>query len=1414
MLIFLIHSCLLTAQHTDYNFDRFSTENGLPNNQIHCILQDHQGYIWLGTSIGLVRYNGYSFTVFKHSTENTSSIGKGDVWALYEDNQSQLWVGTIGGGLNLFNREKESFTHYYKQPENGKSVNDDNINFITGDKYNNLWIGTGFGGLNCLNQKTGSFTYYKYNLNDSSSLGNNGVMSILSENKKNLWVGTWGGGLNLFDYNTKKFKRLKFDTVERTNGTSNVVWTIYRDKRNNLWLGTWGSGLIFFDEKSGKFKRFINDPKVKTSISDNVILSMTEDNFGNFWVGTEAGGLNLMDRNKETFTIPDMKGTGPNENLLRSSVYSLYNDRQGILWIGTFGQGINLWDKNKRKFILIKLNDFLQGSRTNCAFEDQSGILWIGTGEDGIIKYDRKTGNIQSLKTENTKLSSKYIFAICNLNKDHLLFSTYKGLYTINKVSGKITEFEGEKAAIKTNLVNYKGKYIFYNKNSSLIQYDIHKNSFKKLCDVNYNIQCFIISRDSNVWIGTEKNGVIKYSMVNHTITLFNESSKDKIHLNDNIIKCLYEDHAGNIWIGTYMGINKLEPKKLTLKVYEEKDGLPEGTTVSIIEDKFNNIWLSTNNGISRLNIKRNNFTSFIEQDGLPDKTPLFYRTIHNEIVMTGSKGFSIFDPAQISKNNYTPSVLITDFKLFNKSILPGSKGSPLKKHISETTSLVLNYKQSIITFNWLVINYRLPEKNQYAYKMEGFEKDWKYIGNLRSATYTNLPPGNYEFRVKASNNDGIWNETSSSLKITITPPFWNTLWFRLLIVVCLALFLYAWYRRRVWRLLAQRTILQEKVIQRTADIKRQNEILQEQKEELITQADRLQDTNFLLMSRKEELEAATNGLKAQGEELYKTNEELLRLNATKDRLFSIIAHDLKNPFNAIIGFTELLTEKFNKMAEEKKIQILGSILHSSKNAYKLLENLLEWARSQTNNIEFKPESNQIKTIISKVLRIIELQAEVKNTNIEIDIPDNLHAFADATMVETILRNLISNAVKFTAAGGKIQISASRYRSGKFHDAKVIFQRAPFDNFPNATFLKISVTDSGIGIPPEVLEQLFRMDVPHVTPGTSGELGTGLGLILCSEFSQKNMGHITVQSEVGSGSTFTLYLPENKESAEAIQEAMQGKNNPEYIEPDKQIAESILLNSEGEKYQILIVEDNPELRSYLMKNLEQSFLVKEAKNGKIGVEKAFKHIPDLIISDVMMPEMDGFDLCRTIKSDERTSHIPVILLTAKIGDENHLAGLETGANDYLMKPFNIQLLNVKIRNMLKMQERLRERYGKQLYIGPSDLPINNVNEVFIKRAIEIVEKNMDDITFNVDKLSDEFNMSRFQFYRKLNALADTTPIEFIRNIRLKRAAQLLSQGVLNINQVCYETGFNDHSYFTKCFKKEFGVLPKEYNHKS
>ena len=689
---------------------------------------------------------------------------------------------------------------------------------------------------------------------------------------------------------------------------------------------------------------------------------------------------------------------------------------------------------------------------------------------------------------------------------------------------------------------------------------------------------------------------------------------------------------------------------------------------------------------------------------------------------------------------------------------MPIGPGLPLTQSIGTTKEIVLRYNQSVLSFEFSMLNYYHPEKNQYAYIMEGFEKEYNYVGNRNVANYTNLDPGEYTFRVKGANNDGVWNDTGTSIRIIILPPFWATWWFRLMLIIFIVAVIVVVFRVRM------------------AVIRRQNEILEQQ------------------------VKDRTHEIMLQNEEIAAQAEELKILNSTKDKFFSIIGHDLKNPFYAINGLAAILKEKDQEMPQEQRLEIVTMIEDSSKNASALLENLLTWARSQSAKIAFSPVSFSVAQVVNECFSLLQVNAEKKNIRLVSEVSAGAFVFADRNMITTVIRNLVNNALKFTGEGGTITVGCST-ESGN---------------------CRIVVADTGVGMDESTLNKLFRIDENVTTKGTSGEGGTGLGLIICKEFADKNNGRISVESVVGKGSGFIVSLP--------IGEASHPKEDAEIFNQAKMIREAakeVVQESELDKFEeeelkkflqsvkrednlILIIEDNTEIRMNLKQNLNQYFTIVEAEDGTTGIARAFEHIPDLVISDVMMPGVDGFAVCSALKSDMRTSHIPVILLTARSSEKSKLTGINMGADDYINKPFNPRLLIARIRNLILQRKQLRELFSKEFIVKPTDVMISSSEGDFLKSAIGIIEKNIDNIKYSVDDFSRDLGLSYIQLYRKLEAMSGQSPVQFIRSMRLKRASQLLLTTGRNINEVALSVGFNDASYFSKSFKEMFGVLPKQY----
>lgn len=1420
LIILLLSRSLSLLIGQTYVFSRYSINNGLPHTVVGCMLQDSKGFLWLGTGKGLVRYDGYTFRVFHSELNNPNALSNDVVGCLAEDKQGYLWIGTQNG-LNSLNLETGKFTKYLPDIKNKNSLlsglvasiyidvngiiflsftnglqqfNPVTKQFSTIDQFQNRVIMDIAGGqsgsilvadgdIASYDTKTGKKIVYK-------DIVVNGTNDILNDQNdtSTIWIATNRGICNM-NFKTAQIYNYWFDRFDEKNFEKTAIRNLCFDKSGKIWASSMINGVFVFNPATGVFDANLrNNPLDNNSISSNRILGLLFDNSENMWIGTNGGGVNKIFLKKKQFI--HYYQTLDNENGLKdNAIWSLYEDSKGNVWIGTETEGINVLDRKTGEFTYYsnkpgKKNGNIGPGIVGGICEDKDGIVWAITWGGTLNRIDPKSGKTKIYRGGGHELEGWSFRSIC-CDKNNTLWigSQDKGIESFDRGTEKSSKLIFEKSVIDAFVISiYQGK-------------------------------------SDNVWCGTGA-GIYAIDTRNCSVRLYPSGISSNTETQFNDIDAFYEENDSILWMASqYCGIYRLNTKTGSTINYNNNDGLPDNNIFSIYPDLNGNLWMSTGNGISKFDIKARAFRNYDKADGLQSnefKWGSHFQNSKGELFFGGINGFNIFNPANIKDNPYTSKTVLTDFKISNKTVKPGDTINGkviLLKLIEYTNELSLSYREHDLSFEFSGLHYTAPERIKYACKMDGYDNDWKYVdATKRFAEYTNLPPGHYVFRVKSTNNDGIWckPEEEVALKITITPPFWKTWWFRILAIILLMLTMYLWYLSRTRRLRLQKLVLERKVAERTSEINRQKEELfiknkelfqqkeevNSQKKELAMQADNLQETNILLKEHSEELEAFSKELKAQGEELYRANEELVRLNATKDRFFSIIAHDLKNPFQAIIGFSDLLSDKFDKLPEAKKKELLEHVRDSSKSAYSLLENLLNWARSQTNHIELKPSQISVLSVVQKSKQLLELQSINKQITVSVEIADDHTVFADPIMVETIIRNLLSNAIKFTPSGGRIDC---RSMEDKGH-------------------ITIYITDNGMGMPPAVVEKLFRIDVSQVGRGTAGEIGTGLGLILCQEFAEKNRGYIDVQSEEGKGSIFSLHLPANEMSVNYAPNVSGIETSIRAIIEENRPDTETILNPEGEKYYVLVVEDNPNIRKSIVTQLEQEFKVSEAPDGETALKICIDELPDIVVSDIMMPGMDGYEFCKTLKLDERTNHIPVILLTARVSDTSRIRGFNLGADEYLTKPFNVDVLFARVKNLLRKKEQTKESFSK-IVVTLSDQATsiegaNEQNRLFLEKLMKIIEENISDPNFTIDHLAEKVFLSRSTLYRKIIAITDQHPRDIIKTMRFHYAAKLLKQGGKSVSQVMYAVGLTNSPYFARTFKNMFNILPSEYKKSS
>ena len=1310
LLVFFIY--VSYSQNTQIYFDNFTTENGLSNSYINKIIQDNKGWIWIGTGMGINRFDGIKFK--KYGVFINDTIIKEDVSVrnFYESKQGVLYACIEDFGLAKYNREKDLFDRLII---NGKSVlTNVSVKDVTEDKDGNLWVASkkGVWKIDLKNQNIVSFDNEKGNDN---SLINNYVRTLLFDNHLNLWIGT-KGGLDKFDPRTKTFIHFA-----KTNSLlDDDILDICIDNKERIWCGTSLNGVVLLNKD--EISRFELDESNERSAKVNTIF---QDNDQNFWIGTR-GGLFFYDEKTDQIQL-HATNLLENNSLVHNSVMDVFQDVKGDIWVGT-RNGLSYMVKEKQNFIHYKAfpdnNKYLNNGEIYCIWIDQSGKIWTGTENGGVNILDREKGTFSYLTEFNNCLSNNCVKSINSLNDGKVLIGTFQGGLNIYDEKERKTIWfkhdEKRKNTISNNIVwNIcidKNNTIWLGTASGLDQYNPITQTFvhyPQFDDMINGVTWIGVDNDNDLWLGSEIIRVFRPGV--GIINSFQEKGRG-----------LFVDSKGNNWVTTSdRGIVLYDKYKGALKVYNEKAGLPCNLSYCMLEDNNDKLWISTDNGLSCFNPKTERFKNYYKSDGLQGNQFNYgaaSKSNNGDLVFGGKNGFDIFNPDKIIENTYIPPVYITDFKIFNKS----AKIGPDDKSITETKQVEIPYKFNVITFEFAALNYSNSIKNKYKYILEGFDNTWTETSETRSATYTNLNPGTYIFKVIASNDNNIWNSKGTTKEIIILPPFYKKNWFLgLMLGFIMVLFSFV----------------------------------------------------IIFIFRRWESKKIFEFEKREAQRIHE-------LDDFKLQFFTNISHEIKTPLTLIISPIEkILNYDVTKEEIKENMQL---IYRNAKHLMALITQLLDYRKLEAGKLIVDYKKGDIVQFCRETFLSFEPLMKEAQLNFKFkSIQDEIITSFDPDKLKKIIDNLVSNAIKYNNPNGTVSMFLSMVINDQLADKS------------NDEFIQIVVKDTGTGIEEKNLENIFTRFYTGSSNKNSGS--SGIGLAFTKELIKLNNGHIFVESELGSGSTFTVLLPFKNEENNLEITSNETINNQVIDQTKEEINEDL----ENKKI-LLLVEDNKDVRQFLQSHFKKEFMVYEAENGKKGLELAIKLIPDIIISDVMMPEMDGNKLCEKIKKDERTSHIPIIQLSALSSTENILKGLSKGADDYITKPFDLSILQTKVDNLLLMRKSLREKYSKELVLEPTGIKITSPDEKFLQKAIKIVEDYIEDPELDIDKFVNQMGISRMQLYRKMSALTNMTVKEFINDIRLKRAFQLLTDNKMNVSEVAYAVGFNDVSYFGKCFRKKFG----------
>lgn len=878
LLILLIMASGVAAQRRHLRFERIGTEQGLSQSNVICQLEDTRGFMWFGTRDGLNRYDGYRFTVFKNDPGDPHSIGDNFIRALLETKSGDIWVATRGG-VSRFNRTTESFTRYRRDPANPNSLSNDFATSLFEDSRGNIWIGTE-DGLNVFNPHTQRFTRYMHLADDQRSLSDGYVRHVFEDSRGNLWAGTFRGGLNLLNRTTGAFMHFQHEETDSRSISNNNVYTIFEDGKGRLWVGTNGGGLEWFDTQNWVFHHYKHSESDKNTVGSNSIYAISEDAAGYLWIGTENGGLNIFDPASGQFATYRNEA-GDVTSLSNNSVYSIYRDRRDNMWIGTFNGGINLFNAATRRiahYRKVLAENSISDNNVLSIYEDSRHLIWVGTDGGGLNVFDPARETFTTYRHDAANPSSicgDYVLTVCEDAEGNIWAGTWgEGISVFNRSTGKFTHFKnepGHAGSLSNNNVwkiyrgedgqiwagTYGGGLNRFNPADR--SFYVYANEANNPQSISGNtIQSIYEDRNGELWITTDGAGLNRFDRRKGIFTRY-QHTEGRNSIASNSTGSLLQDRLGNLWIGTFAGLSCLNPARTSFTNYTSADGLPNDVIAGLLEDEKGRIWVSTNNGVASFDPRKKTWTTYSARDGLQSnefKQQAYCKGTDGSFYFGGVNGFNRFSPDSLGGAAFDPPLRITGFQIFNRD-LPISRDtlkSPLQQSILETRKLTISYQQSVITFEFASLNYTATDHRQYAYMLEGFDTKWNEVGERRSATYTNLDPGTYQFKVKGRKSNGEWSEQLATLELEITPPFWLTWWFRVLVTVFVAGFLFAFFRYRIKAVTRQKEKLEAQVQERTAEVVRQNAQLKQHMDELAVLKEDLEREKYYLDSLMDNL--------------------------------------------------------------------------------------------------------------------------------------------------------------------------------------------------------------------------------------------------------------------------------------------------------------------------------------------------------------------------------------------------------------------------------------------------------------------------------------------------------------------------------------------------------------------------------
>ncbi|WP_164503420.1 hybrid sensor histidine kinase/response regulator transcription factor [Pleionea sediminis] len=1346
------------------HFSHLETRHGLSQNTINVAFQDNEGFMWFGTENGLNRYDGLEVVTFVPEPEKENTISGHIIKSIVQDATGIIWIGTQDGGLSQYNPVKQEFKHI-QLIETKPNEPYLSIRSLKLDENDTLWIGTARNGLLSYSSKTNSVSRY---INPVNTIYTSYINTLENLEAGRLLIGT-AKGIFLFDTIREEYINLESPYKALAALKNNHISKLFYSSEKQLWIGTQRAGTY---QLNLQFKRLLGpESPLLSQIRGHRIFDITEDYDKNIWLSTPDGLHRII---SDTSVEHYQRQPNHLDSLNENQIISLYIDRKNLLWAGSYNRGVNKLDLHTQQFRHLASTSAMNncvGTVLSSVIVDSKGRRWIGSA-DGLYRLSADGTDCRHFQHQHddaTSLSHNIVTDILEDSNNTVWIATVSGLnqFQEDSLSFKVFKNSEQHRVLPSNTV-----YSLFEDHQAQLWLGTRQgvaykskiaNEFKPV-----NIEdmtgknltsnkVFSIAEDNHqqLWFGTKK-GLNLYDPRNNQLQHFTTRQELPYRISSDRINDIYADKNGNVWIATENGLLHRDNNDKTFTTFNQQHGFPTNALYAILSDQQHRLWISSNKGIFRFNPTSNETLNFGLNDGLQGLEftgGRYFDHIQSNMYFTGTNGLTHFDPDKVIANPLDAKPIISNVYLHNTKInLSNDGNSPFTHAPNYTDAITLSHQQNALSIEFASDHHASPTELQYAYRLN--KGNWIYTGqNNRRATLNNLSPGIYQLEVKAKNHDGRWGNPIHMLSIEVLPPIWLTVWAKVIYVIFILSVLSIIYRLR-------------------------------------TRA---------IRKHSEQLEAE---VKLRTEELAQEKNLVDQLLDKKQREVVNMSHELRTPLTLILGpVVQLLKTESN----DQKKRTLSVIKNNADRLLRLVNQLLQIEKLNVDKIKPNEATTQADTVIDVICQSFESLANNKNIVINKSLESGTFINIGLESYEKIIINLISNAIKYTRENGRISVSLTQEKS----TASVI------------------VADNGIGIPVDRLETIFERF--YRVPGTKTQTitGSGIGLSLVKEIVDAHQGSISVKSEPQQGSEFKVTLPLSKHSLlnnsddlssdqkrEALQQEIQRFYSFDNFTPAKDVHYSGVIRHD--KTQILIIEDNPEMQTYIQSLLCKSYHCILANDGEEGLSLANHHVPDLIISDIMMPGIDGFEVSKTLKSNVATSHIPLILLTAKSDKQSRLSGWHSNADEFISKPFDDDELIARVENLLEIRQLMQQRNHQTiektlLSQSPhSNESLTNSNEhQFIEKFRGLLNKRYYDADLKVNDIAKELAMSERQLFRKIKALLNVTPADYLRSYRLEKACEMLKTGS-NAGEVAIDVGFSSHTYFSKCFKAKFGTTPSQY----